>query len=472
MKVLLATPPQPMSSIMPDRFKPMAGVLKLIGGNRPILGLQPPYGLLYLSSALRKAGHEVQVIDGLREEPGAVVDRIASWRPGIVGISSVTFNWGGAKELARRIRSLFPDIPLAVGGAHVNAVLGDALLDCPDFDFAFYGDAEESFPDLVNRLENGRPPVSRDGFAFRDGDRLVASDRGAVIADIDTIPLPDRDQLGLDAYRPSPQSYRRLPFAAVFGARGCPGHCTFCHTENRVRMRSAASIVDEIGRLVESYVVREILFYDDSFTVKRDRVMEICALLDQRRLQLSWAANARVDMLDPEMLAAMRRAGCWRLLIGIESGSQRILDRVGKNISLDQVRRAVDMIHAAGIQTYGMFILGFPTETYSEGLETIAFMKSLKLDFVNVSALTPFPGTEIFGEVRDEPGYRGFGAMNMYDVSYVPDTMTEAELSDLLRRSMREFYLRLPYVLGQARNIRTPTDLARYVRGAAIVALR
>lgn len=472
MKVLLATPPQPMSSIMPDRFKSMAGVLKLIGGNRPILGLQPPYGLLYLSAALRQAGHEVQVIDGLREAPCAVIDRIASWRPGIVGISSVTFNWGEAKALARSIRSAFPGIGLAVGGAHVNAVRGETLHDCPDFDFAFFGDAEQSFPELVSGLENGRPPALRDGVAFREAGKVVASGRGAVIADIERIPFPDRDQLGLDAYRPSPQSYRRLPFAAVFGARGCPGHCTFCHTENRVRLRSAESIVDEIGQLVERYAVREILFYDDSFTVQRERVMEICEVLGRRGLRLSWAANARVDMLDPEMLAAMRRAGCWRLLIGIESGSQRILDRVGKKISLDQIRHAVNMIHSAGIQTYGMFIVGFPTETYAEGLQTIAFMKSLKLDFVNVSALTPFPGTEIWSEVRAEAGYKGFDAMNMYDISYVPPTMTEAELSDLLRRSMREFYLRLPYVLGQIRNIRTPTDLARYVQGAAVVALR
>jgi radical SAM superfamily enzyme YgiQ (UPF0313 family) len=171
------------------------------------------------------------------------------------------------------------------------------------------------------------------------------------------------------------------------------------------------------------------------------------------------------------MLAAMKRAGCWRLLLGIESGSQRILDRVQKGFTKEQVSDAVAMIRAAGIQTYGMFILGFPGETYAEALETIAFMKSLGLDFVNVAALTPFPGTRIHAEVADEPGFKGFPLMNMYDISYVPATLTERELDDLLRRSMREFYLRLPYVLGQVRNIRGVPDLVRYIRGAATILL-
>lgn len=281
--------------------------------------------------------------------------------------------------------------------------------------------------------------------------------------------LPDREQLDVRAYRPSPPSYRRLPFAAVFGSRGCPGRCTFCHTDGWVRLRSAQRIVEEIEGLQRAYGIREVLFYDDNFTLRRERVLALCELLERRKLELSWAANARVDRVDPEMLAAMKRAGCWRLLLGIESGSQRILDRVQKGITKEQVSDAVAMIRAAGIQTYGMFILGFPSETYAEALETIAFMKSLDLDFMNVAALTPFPGAQIHAEVADEPGFKGFARMNMYDISYVPATLTECELDDLLRRSMREFYRRAPYILG--RNIRGVPDLVRYVRGAAIILL-
>ena len=461
-----------MSSVLPLRYQGVSGFLTVLGGNKPILGLQPPYGLLYLSSYLREAGHEVSVLDGLRVSPDQVIQRIASERPDIVGISSVTWNWKQAAGLARRIRFRFPSIRLAVGGAHVNAVQGQVLKECPEFDYAFYGDAEESFCRLVSALSAGQLPEPMDGFAFRDGDVIVASARNALIRNLDQMPYPDRTQLDIRAYRPSPQSYRRLPFAAVFGSRGCPGRCTFCHTETTVRIRSAGSLVEEILALQQDHGVKEVLFYDDSFTLRRDRVLELCEQLREKGADLSWAASARVDMVDSQMLRAMKRAGCWRLLLGIESGSQRILDRVRKGTTKRRIHEAVAMIRAAGIQTYGMFIFGFPTETYEEGLETIRFMKSLDLDFVNVSALTPFPGTQVHAEVSEETGFKGFDRMNMYDISYVPASMTEHELSDLLRRSMREFYLRLPYVLGQVRNVRSVTDLLRYVRGAGVVILR
>jgi len=471
-KVLLATPPQPASAILPRRYQAFSAPLKLLGGNRSILGLQPPYGLMYLAASLRQAGHEVSIVDGLRAAPDEVMARIRRERPGVVGLSCVTWNWSEGRRLAQAIRAQHPGLPLVVGGAHVNAVRAQALAEAPEFDYAFYGDAEQPFCSLVSTLSSGGTPTPMDGFAFRAQGRIVASDRDAFLPDLDGAPLPERGLLGLAAYRPSPQSYRRLPFAAVFGSRGCPGRCTFCHTVQRTRLRSAESIVAEVRLLQRQYGVREVLFYDDNFTLDRQRVLRLCHLLGRERIDLSWAASARVDTLDPELLAAMKAAGCWRLLLGIETGSQRLLDQVRKGITLDQVRAATRLIHAAGIQTYGMFILGFPTETYAEGLATIAFMKSLPPDFVNVSSLTPFPGTRIYEEVKGEAGFKGFDAMNMYDISYVPGSMTEPELEDLLRRAMREFYLRVPYVLGQLRNIRGPSDLVRYVRGGAIVLLR
>ncbi len=472
MKVLLTTPPQPMSAILPNRYQAFSGMLKALGGQKPILGLQPPYGLMYLASYLQQAGHQAWIVDGLRASQPEILDRIAREAVDIVGISSVTWNWGEAMHLARLIRQQFPHIRLVVGGAHVNAVRAKALEEGLDFDYAFYGDAEESFCRLVSALAAGEPPPAMDGFAWRSATGILASDQDAILRDIDKMLLPDREQLGFDAYRPSPQSYRRLPFAAVFGSRGCPGKCTFCHTDNRTRIRSPANIVAEIEQLQRNYGIREVLFYDDNFTLSRKRVLALCNLISERRIDLSWAASARVDTIDEEMLRAMKKAGCWRLLLGIETGSQRILDRIKKGITLEQVRKAVTMIRAAGIQTYGMFIFGFPTETYAEGLETIAFMKSLPLDFVNVCALTPFPGTEIHQEVVWEPGFLGSDKMNMYDISYLPASLRAEELEDLLRRSMREFYLRAPYILGQCRNIKSVSDLARYVRGSAVIALR
>jgi len=459
--------------MMPRRYQPLAGLLNLLGGNQPILGLQPPYGLMHLSACLKRDGHQVELLDGLRSTENAILSKIQEWRPGLVGLSCVTWSWSAGQRLAHTIRARFPGVALAVGGAHVNAERGRVLEECPDFDFACFGDAEDTFSQLVAALEQGREVPPLDGLAFRDASgRVLASPRDALVRDLDRLPLPDRAALGLAPYRPSPQSYRRLPFAAVFGSRGCPGRCTFCHSDARVRLRSAASLVNEIEALQAEHGVREVLFYDENFTLNRRRALEFCELLLERGVRLSWAANARLDGLDPELLNSMRRAGCWRLLIGIESGSQRLLDRMQKGLTLEQVRRGVALIRASGIQSYGMFILGFPTETFEEGLQTIAFMKELPLDFVNVAALTPFPGTAVYAEVRHEAGFKGFDHMNMYDVSYVPASMSQAQLEELLRRAMREFYLRPGYALGQVRHLRSLTDLARYAQGCAVVLLR
>lgn len=472
MKILLTTPPQPMHSILPQRYKSMHKLLRRLGGNKPILGIQPPYGLMYLSSYLKKAGHEVFLVDGLLSSEDEILKVIKDNKIEMAGISSVTWNWHEAKKLARLLRQTYPDLKLAIGGAHANGVGGKILEDSEDFDYAFYGDGEETFLKAVEAVSAGKKPEMTDGIAFRDNGKVIASNRSAVITDIDNMLFPDRDSLGIDNYRPSPLQYRKTPFTAMFGSRGCPFTCTFCHTEKKVRIRSAENLVEEIELLQERHGIKEVLFFDDTFTLDKKRVYKFCDLLSRKGIRLSWAANARADTVDSGMLRAMKKAGCWRLLLGIESGSQRQLDCMQKREKLEDIERAVDIISKSGIQTLGMFMFGMPTETYQEGLETVKFMKKLKLDFVSVCNVTPFPGTKIYDQAANESGFKGFEQMNMFDISYVPQTMSENQLKDLLKRSMREFYLRPSYVLRQLGNIRSVTDFVRYLRGLVIILLR
>lgn len=472
MKVLLTTPPLPTRSILPNKYKTWSWFLNFIGGNKPILGIQPPYGLLYLSSYLKRDGHKVFIIDGLLSSLEHIMAKIKEEEIDIVGISTVSWTWSATKNLATILRNTYPNIKIAVGGAHVNSEKGKVLEGCPYIDYAFYGDGEESFCKVVTTLSSGQKPEIIDGFAFRDEDKIIASRKGAFIKNIDEMLFPDRASLGISNYRPSPLSYRCLPFTAMFGSRGCPYQCTFCHTDSRVRLRSAANLIEEIKLLQGKYGIKEILFFDDTFTLDKKRVFEFCDLLLKQKIDLSWCVSVRADTVDPEMLKIMKKTGCWRILIGIESGSQRLLDLIKKGITLQQVEKAVNMINAIGMQNLGMFMFGIPTETYEEGLETIKFMKKLKLDFVSVTNLTPFPGTRIYNEVVNEPGFKGFDYMNMFDIAYLPKTMKENQLQDLLKRSLREFYLRPSYVLHQLRHIRSFIDIVRYIRGFILVFLR
>ena len=472
MRVLLATPPQPTHSILPNKIKPFHKVMSWIGGKKPILGIQPPYGLLHLSPYLKKMGHSVFVFDGLISSKEFLMKTIKKEKIELVGISSVTWNWNAAKQLASFLKNDFPDIKLAIGGAHANGVRSSVLKECIYFDYAFYGDGEETFPKLVNSLSCNKEPEPMNGFAYRKNGEIIAAQESAIVKDINNVLFPDRESLGFDNYRPSPLFYRKLPFTAVFGARGCPYRCTFCHTVNRVRLRDPENIIEEIVMLQEKHGIREITFYDDTFTLNKKRVFRLCELILEKNINISWSASVRVDTISSEMLTVMKKAGCWRLLLGIESGSQRLLDKVKKGITLEQIENAVNMIYRHGIDQTGMFMFGIPTETYEDGLETIKFIKKLKITYLNVCSLTPLPGTKIYDEVVNDTGLMGTDSMSILDISYVPNTMTKEQLEDLLQRSFREFYFRISYFLRLILNIRSFSDVLRYLRGFVVVLLR
>ena len=468
MKVLLISPPVPVSTIMPERYQKRAKLFSKIGGDKPILGMQPPYGVLYLSSYLKQAGHQVYFLDGFHNSVDAMIALIRRENIRVLGLTAVSYHWRKGLDAIEAIRCQFPDLYIVVGGAHVNAVKGEALEDSHAIDCVVHGDGEETLVEIVSRLEAGVSDMA--GILGAITREHVNEDRPS-IKDLDSMPLADRSLVQLKDYRPSPFYYRRLPFTAIIGSRGCPYRCTFCHTETQTRLRSPESLVAEIEHLQRNYGVQEVVFYDDTFTLNKRRVYQFCELLLRRGISLSWSANARCDSIDADLLRAMKGAGCWRLLFGIESGNQKTLDAMLKNESLDEIRHGIALTQSAGIDTYGMFILGYPGESYQDGLNTIQFAKDLKLDYANFCAVTPFPGTQLYREVKGTAGFRGYETMSMFDVSYVSNEVTEAEVRDLVEKSSKRFYLRPDYVLSRLtpEKLSSMEDLKRYGRGFAMV---
>ncbi len=469
MKVLLASPSVPLETILPSRYRQRHRLWSWLGDEKPILGVQPPYGLLYLSAYLKRAGHEVFFRDGFFHDPAAMVALMKREGIRVVGLSAVSYHWQKAIATASAIKAALPDTFIVVGGAHANALEGAALDGAGEvFDAVVHGDGEETFVEIVGRLAEGCRDLKGVNGAIT---REVTNPDRAPIKDLDSMPLADRSIIDLHDYRPSPFYYRRLPFTAIIGSRGCPYKCTFCHTETLTRVRSPQSLVAEIEHLQAQYGVREVVFYDDTFPLKKKRVVEFCELMLSKGVQLSWSANARCDSVTPELLRLMRRAGCWRLLFGIESGNQKTLDRMLKKETLDEIRHGIRITQEAGIDTYGMFILGYPGESYQDGLRTIEFAKELKLDYANFCAVTPFPGTSLYREVKEEPGFLGYETMSMFDVSYVSRDISRAQLETLVSQSARRFYLRPDYVLSrlQPSKLGSWEDVRRYGRGFAMV---
>ncbi len=431
-----------------------------------------PLGTLYVASSLERAGHEVRFLDGAFLPHERILDEVAAFRPHWVGIHSTAFGWPRARRTAADLRARLPDAFLCVGGPYPTAVAERCLAEEASFDAAVAGEGERAAVELCERLAAGRDPAGVRGVAWRDGTGIHVNPPRAPDADLDALPLPDRTLLG-DArrYLPPPALYRRQPVAVVLTSRGCNRRCIFCFQldasrRSGVRYRSVESVLAEVEQcLAQGY--REIKFIDDTFAQDRQRALRLAREIERRGLDFTWFASACVNQVDPELLRAFRRAGCWAILFGVESGVQRNLNTLRKGITLQQARDAVRWARQAGLHVQTSFVLGIPGETREEALRTIDFACELGADVASFHALVPFPGTWLHDHARE----LGTVAADLADFTYqgaafVPHGMTRDELQALRQRAYRTFYSRPAYLWRRLLRLRSRRELGVALQGA------
>lgn len=434
---------------------------------RPLVNVVPSPSLLYLVPYLKEDGHEVHYLEGLFSTPESVLRAVHDIRPDMIGMTVTSVDWRNTTHLARSLRGAFPDVTLVAGGIHPTLWKEKCFEDCPELDVIVYGDGEITTRHLARRLEKRETLEGLEGTIFRTNGTVITNPPRPLVEDLDTLPFPDRSVVDLSHYLPSPTFYHRLPHESIIGSRGCPFRCTFCHTDPHTRMRSARNIVDEIEMLHRSFGVVDVAFWDDTFTLSERRATEICDLLLERDLRVDWCVNARADKVNLPLLRHMKRAGCWRVLFGIESGVQKNIDTLRKDLTLDQIADAVAMANRAGIEAYGTFMFGIPGETYEEGLETIRFACSIGLDFAVFVSLTPFPGSAVYDDVKagriktvkNDPPY------DLKNVSFVPEGLTEEQITTLIKRGHKRFYLRPRQVWRRVLKMRNIHDLKKNIKG-------
>lgn len=446
-KLLLLTPPYSIA----DRL----GKLGIFGGRLPAIGL------LYLAAAVRSLC-DVRIIDGtcsgLSNED--VLRSIGQDAPDIVGISAVTPAITRAQALAAEIKRSFPRILVVLGGPHLTTVPEETMRRTPAIDVGVIGEGERTLREIVAAYDGTTESLRGvAGLILRpspDGAPALTPPR-CLIDDIDELGPPAYDLIaGCGTIMPAPFKTRRLPAIHAITSRGCAHRCSYCNTNlfnKRLRFHSADYVL-ELIRLLMSAGYREIAFEDDNFTAHRGRLTEICTRLIAGRADVSWSVNARIDCVDGETLRLMKRAGCWYISYGIESGSQETLDRVGKKITLDQIRRKVELTRAVGIEAKGFFIVGFPWETERMVRQTVDFALSLPLSDVNIFPLTPFPGTEVYAQAKRRGDFSDdWSRMDLQQIVYVPPGLSERLLRSQINRLLLGFYLR-------------PTTVAHYLRRA------
>jgi len=361
-------------------------------------GWCPPLGLAYLAAAL-ESSHEVRIYD-LNATPFSDESLRREISPGSVDVVGITSTMASHKE-ALRLARLFEGCRVVFGGPQASARPGP-YLDVPGA-VVLRGEAERTFPAYVTELEQGRPGAGIPGLAFRSGLGVeIHNPLPPLVGDLDTLPLPARHLLDMSAYAVQLQGRKGTN---IMSSRGCPFSCIFCYHDylgKAYRTRSPRRVVDEIEFLASTYDVGAILFYDDNFTLKRQRVLAICDLLLERHLDVVWRCYARVDGVDRELLTRMREAGCVEIVFGVESGSQRTLDLARKGITVEESLKAIRLCHEAGIATKSYLMIGFPWETKADIEQTLALMEELLPSQVHVVIVVAFPGTPLERMLREQ----------------------------------------------------------------------
>ena len=415
--------------------------------------LEYPVGLLYIGTALKNAyGDRIDLrIESYEHKAGGmarVEALLASWPPDLLGLRSLTMGRGPLHEIARLAKERYGVAVVVAGGPHASDDPGDILAN-EAFDAAAVGEGERTAVEMVGRLLERQSLDAIPGLARRSNGGLTLQPR-AVLEHLDDLPIPDHslvDFLGINRGHVDFSFRRNVKHANLFTSRGCPYRCLYCHQVfgKRMRAHSAERVLEEVKRLHDGWGITHFQIIDDIFNLDRDRAMKFYDLVVREGLKLviSFPNGLRGDRVDDEMVDAMWDAGVRYISYAVETGSPRIQKLIQKNMNLDRIRRAIERSAAKGIVCKGYFMLGFPTETEEEALQTIRFANDSDLVLAMFFTVVYFPGTPLYRlaeSLSDMSAYR----LGLED-DYVrtregPYQFSRERLDEIKRQGIREFF--------------------------------
>jgi len=428
----------------------------------------PSLGLAYIAAVLEQAGHEVKYLDCSAEEltVSETKKRLAGYKEkfDFIGLTATTPLINNALAIAAGAKNIWPEAKIVFGGVHPSVMPAETM-SSPVVDFVAIDEGEQTMLELAN----GKNPAEILGLAYKQNGQTIINAQRPLIANLDEIPPPAYHLLPMDKYYPAVGSYKRLPVMIMFATRGCPGRCTFCYRTFRgiVRKRSARNIIDEIKILQRDYGIKEVAFYDDTFTLFKDVVEEFCDIIIKEKIDITWSCFTRVDHINDELLRSMKKSGCHLILFGVESADEQILKNINKRISLDQVVAAVRAARKIGIETRASFMIGNQGETEETIKKTIDFAVKLDPDEVQFNIATAYPGTELFNWAKDGGYIKSFDwdDYSMSNVVLEIPGLTRDKLQYYYELAHRKFYFRPKIILRRLSNIRNWAQLKQELVG-------
>lgn len=444
------------------------------------LQVLPSLGVLYIAAVLRESGFEVELLDANAEALSleAFVERVKASKAKIVGFTSMTAGWPSTVEGARLAREALPEAVIVVGGPQLS-VYPELCLTFPQFDVGVIGGGEESMLEIAQAVAGGTSFEAIPGTVVRIDGQVRVNPERTWWRFIDGYPRPSVDLLNRDLYGALTVEPN---FFTMITSRGCPFKCRFCGqmyggTGQTVRFRSPESVVEEIDFYYKHYGAKEIVFFDETFSLKKSRVMKICRLLKENKINVSFDLRTRVDSVDEEMLEALREVGGRRIHLGVESGTTEIIERMGKGITLEQVHQAVGWAKKYGFETRGYFMIGYLGETMETYRATVDLACNLELDYASFSITTPLPNTELFDEsvqlgYISEDYWKKYTLLQCERLEFpVIETplWDEKRLHAMLKKAFNAFYLRPKFVAKKLSRVRSLNDVRSLISGASIL---
>lgn len=430
----------------------------------------PPLGLLYLAGYLEKyTNYQIETLDCQIEgiEHGELKELIEKKNPDIVGVTTMTFTLPDVVKTIKIIKQAKPNAKIVLGGPHVH-IYPEETIQIKEVDYCVLGEGEKPFKELLENIEDTENLYKVKGIVFKDKKKIINTGSPPPIQNLDILPFPARYLVPYKKYKSV--LAKKFPVTTMITSRGCPFKCLFCdrpHMGNIFRARSAKNVVDEMEEC-KKMGIKEIFIYDDTFSVDRQRVLDICSEIIKRKLDIAWDVRTRVNTVDEKMLKSMKKAGCQRIHYGVEAGTEKTLKVLRKGITLDQVRKAFGWTKKAKIQTLAYFIIGSPGETKEDIMQTIKLAKKLKPDYATFSILTPYPATDLY-KMGLEQGilpydyWKEFAKNPKSDfrpyLHFWKENLSTEDLFKLLKKAYKSFYLSPNYVIKKILQLKSIKEL-------------
>jgi anaerobic magnesium-protoporphyrin IX monomethyl ester cyclase len=371
----------------------------------------PPIGLMYIAAALEKAGFEVQMLDNylLKKSTDEIKQLVKNLNPQIIGITCGSATFSRCIETVKAIKKALPSCKIVVGGWHAS-YMPESLLAHSEIDYVVMGEGERAITQLARCITSGNESdaLAIPGVAFGRRGKYVKNPP-KFIENLDEIPFPARHLVPLELYDRTIEFLNVKPADVMNISRGCVFNCGFCETRklwgNMCRAFSPNRVIDEIQDLIIKYGTRGLYFINDNFTLRKKETLELCRLMIENKLDLEWVCDTRVDIVNQELLEKMNKAGCKTIWFGVESGSQKILQRIGRNTTIKQIETAFNLCRRNGIQIACSFMLGLPDETLKDMEMSLKFAKKLDPDWCQFNIFIAYPYSRLYQEVLESKNY-------------------------------------------------------------------